>query len=463
MRENTGVSMRRAGDEYAEVEKALLARWPETRIDPTLDRMVTLLDLLGDPHRAYPVIHVAGTNGKGSTARMIEALLRELNLRTGRYASPHLQSMTERITLDAEPITAERFVATYREIEPFLALVDADLDVPLSYFEVITAMGFVAFADAPVDVAVVEVGLGGTWDATNVADGQVAVVTPVALDHSEYLGDAVDLIAGEKAGIIKPGAMAVLAAQSPTAAEVLVQRIGEVEATGAREGVEFGVRQRDMAVGGQLVDLQGVAAEYEDVFIPLYGAHQAQNAATAVAAVEAFIGGGREALDVDTVRAAFGRVTAPGRIEVLRRGPVIIADSAHNPAGAAALASSLEDDFASTVMVAVVAVMSDKDVEGILAELAGAVEVVVCTTNSSARSLPAADLARVAERVFDEDKVFRADALPDAIDLGLAIAERDATFGGFGVIVTGSVVTAGDARRAVGLPVPDGESNGGRT
>lgn len=463
MGNNGRVSERRPGDEYAEIEKALLARWPETRIDPTLERMVALLDLLGNPQRAYPVIHVAGTNGKGSTARMIEELLRELNLRTGRYSSPHLQSMTERIVLDAEPISTERFVATYREIEPFLDLVDADLDVPLSYFETITAMGFAAFADAPVDVAIVEVGLGGTWDATNVADGQVAVVTPVSLDHSEYLGDTIELIAGEKAGIIKPGAMAVLAAQPPSAAEVLIRRIAETGATGAREGVEFGVRRREMAVGGQVVDLQGVAAEYDEIFVPLYGAHQAQNAATAVAAVEAFVGGGREALDVDAVRNALSRATAPGRIEVLRRGPVIIADAAHNPAGAGALAAALEEDFASTVLVAVVAVAADKDVEGILAELSGAVEAVVCTTNSSARSLPAADLTRVAERVFDEEKVFRADALPDAIDLGLAIAERDATFGGFGVIVTGSVVTAGDARSAVGLPVSHGGPTGAGT
>lgn len=463
MGNNGRVSERRPRDEYAEIEKALLARWPETRIDPTLDRIAALMDLLGNPQRAYPVIHVAGTNGKGSTARMIEELLRELNLRTGRYSSPHLQSMTERIVLDAEPISTDRFVATYREIEPFLDLVDSDLDVPLSYFETITAMGFAAFADAPVDVAIVEVGLGGRWDATNVADGQVAVVTPVSLDHSEYLGDTVELIAGEKAGIIKPGAMAVLAAQPPSAAEVLIRRIAETGATGAREGVEFGVRRREMAVGGQVLDLQGVAAEYDEIFVPLYGAHQAQNAATAVAAVEAFVGGGREALDVDAVRNALGRATAPGRIEVLRRGPVIIADAAHNPAGAGALAAALEEDFASTVLVAVVAVAADKDVEGILAELSGAVEAVVCTTNSSARSLPVADLARVAERVFDEEKVFRADTLPDAIDLGLAIAERDATFGGFGVIVTGSVVTAGDARTAVGLPVSHGGPTGAGT
>src|SRR5690625_215116 len=387
---------------------------------------------------------------------MFYELLLELILRTGRYSSPHLQSMTERIVLDGEPLSTERFVGVYEEVAPFMDLLDADLEVPLSFFEAMTAMGFAAFADAPVEMGIVEVGLGGTWDATNVADGEVAVITPIALDHAEYLGDSLDLIAGEKAGIIKPGSMAVLAAQEPDAAEALVQRIAETGATGAREGVEFGVRRREMAVGGQVVDFQGVAATYEDVALPLHGEHQAHNAALAIAAVEAFLGGGREALDVDAVRQAFGRVTLPGRMEVIRRGPVIIADAAHNPAGAATLAAALDEDFASTVLVAVVAVSGDKDVEGIFAALAGSVEAVVCTTNSSPRSLPAADLARVAERVFDDGRVHRADLLPEAIDRGLAIAEDDATFGGFGVVVTGSVINSGDARRAVGIPVGGG-------
>lgn len=426
-------------------------RWPESQIDPTLDRISDLMDVMGSPQRSYPVVHIAGTNGKTSTARMIDELLRELNLRTGRLTSPHLQSITERISLDNEPISDERFVEVYEEVAPYLDLVDARHDAPLSYFEVVTALGFAAFADTPVDVGVVEVGLGGTWDATNVADGAVAVVTPVALDHSDYLGDTIEEIAGEKAGIIKPGSFAVLGAQTAAAAEVLLARAGEVGATIARQGVEFGVRTREMAVGGQMVSLQGLTGPYEEIFIPLHGEHQAANAAQALAAVEAFAGGGREGLDPEAVQAAFARVTSPGRLEALRRGPVVLVDAAHNPAGAAALANALDEEFAGTNLVAVLAVLADKDAVGILEALEPVVDAAVVTTNSSPRCLPVADLARVATDVFGEDRVFQAQPLPEAIDVGLALAERDAPMGGHGVIVTGSVITAGDARQAFGV------------
>lgn len=425
-------------------------RWPESHIDPTLDRITDLLDVMGSPQRAYPVVHIAGTNGKTSTARMIDELLRELNVRTGRLTSPHLQSITERISLDSEPISEERFVEVYEEIAPYLDLVDARHDHKLSYFEVLTAMGFAAFADTPVDVGIVEVGLGGTWDATNVADGTVAVVTPIALDHTDYLGDTIEEIAGEKAGIIKPASFAVLGAQSAAAAEVLLGRAAEVGATVARQGVEFGVRNREMAVGGQVVSLQGLTGPYDDIFLPLHGEHQAANAVQALATVEAFAGGGREGLDPEAVRAAFARVTSPGRLEPLRRGPVVLVDAAHNPAGAEALANALEDEFATTRLVAVMAVLADKDAAGILEALEPVVEAVVVTTNSSPRCLPAVDLARIASEVFGENRVFQAQPLPEAIDVGLALAERDAPMGGHGVIVTGSVITAGDARQAFG-------------
>lgn len=432
------------------VETALHARWPETRIEPSIERISDLLDLLGNPQQSYPVIHIGGTNGKTSTARMIDELLRELNLRTGRYTSPHLQDITERISLDGEALSPERFAATYREVEPFLELVDARHDVPLSYFEALTAMAYAAFADAPVDVAVVEVGMGGSWDATNVADGKVAVVAPISIDHAEYLGDTVEVIAEEKAGIIKPGAFAVLGAQPAAAAEVLLARVAEVGATVARQGIEFGIRHRDIAVGGQLISVQGLAGRYDDIFLPLHGEHQAGNAALALASVEAFVGGGRDTLDPEAVEAAFARVRSPGRLEALRRGPVVLADAAHNPGGAAALAAALFEEFAGTTFVAVVAVLDGKDVEGILTELEPVVDAVVVTTNSSPRSLPIDELAPVALAVFGEDRVFEATPLPEAIDVGLTLAERETSFGGFGVIVTGSVVTAGDARRAFG-------------
>ncbi|NUP50088.1 MAG: bifunctional folylpolyglutamate synthase/dihydrofolate synthase [Catenulispora sp.] len=439
-------------EQFEEVERELLERWPESKMDPTLARVRALTELLGDPQRAYPVIHLTGTNGKTSTARMIETLLRELNLRTGRFTSPHLESMNERITLDGAPISIRRFVEVYEDLRPYLDIVDASQEFPLSFFEVITAMGFAAFADAPVDVAVVEVGLGGTWDCTNVADGQVAVITPIDVDHAHILGDSAALIAAEKAGIIKPDALVVMAQQPVEAAEVILRRAAEVNATVAREGLEYGVLDRQQAVGGQLLTLRGLAgAEYSDVFLPLYGAHMAANAATALAAVEAFLGAGRggAALDPDVVREAFAKVTSPGRLEVVRRGPTVIIDATHNPAGARATAQALADDFTFDHLVGVLGVMRDKDVTGILETLEPVLNEVVITQNASERAMPAAQLAELAAEVFGAERVHQARRLDDALDLALGLAEAAVpagTSGGAGVIVTGSVVTAGEAR-----------------
>jgi len=271
-----------------EVEREILARRPEHAIDPTLDRISALVTLLGDPHRAYPVIHITGTNGKTSTARMTERLLRERGLRTGLFTSPHLSSIRERIRVDGEPVSAQTFIEAYEEIQFYLDMVDAQQPARLSFFEVLTGMAFAIFADAPVDVAIIEVGMGGTWDSTNVADGAVAVITPISLDHTRYLGDTVEQIAADKAGIIKPGAIAVIAQQPPAAAEVLLRRAADVGATVAREGLEFGVLSRELAVGGQQIVLRGLLGDYDGLFLPLFGAHQAGNLATAVAAVEAF-------------------------------------------------------------------------------------------------------------------------------------------------------------------------------
>ena len=277
---------------HAEIVAALTNRWPEHRVAPSLGRIAALTELLGDPQRAYPVIHVTGTNGKGSTAAMIEALLRANGLRTGRFSSPHVTSVTERIAINGEPLSESRFDDVFREIAPYVDLVDAQqIDgVAMTFFEIITAMAYAAFADAPVDVAVVEVGLGGTWDATNVADGDVAVITPIDLDHTHLLGSTVAEIATEKAGIIKPGALAILAGQSADAAHVLLERSAEVGALVQREGIEFGVLDRVPAVGGQLLRLMAAEGSVDEIFLPLYGAHQAANAAQALAAAEAFLG-----------------------------------------------------------------------------------------------------------------------------------------------------------------------------
>ena len=351
------------------VEAELDRRWPESRIEPSLTRIAALVDLLGSPQRGYPVLHIAGTNGKTSVARMLDALLSGMGLRVGRYTSPHLQRATERISLDGTPISPERFVEAYHDIEPYVALVDAGSPVPMSKFEVLTGMAFATFADTPVDAAVVEVGLGGSWDATNVADAVVAAITPVAVDHVNYLGSDIAGIAAEKAGIIKPGSVAVLAQQSPEVARVMAARSVEVDATVAREGMEFGVLQRDIAVGGQQLKLQGLGGVYDQVFLPLLGAHQSRNAALALAAAEVFFGAGaNRSLDIDAVRDALATVTGPGRLERVRTAPSVFLDGAHNPHGARALAAALHEDFSFSRLVAVVGVMRDKDARGILAE-----------------------------------------------------------------------------------------------
>jgi dihydrofolate synthase/folylpolyglutamate synthase len=431
-----------------EVDDALQSRWPESRIEPSLDRIRAFTTLLGDPQQAYPVIHLTGTNGKTSTSRMIDTLLRAHDLRTGRFTSPHLERINERISVDGEPLTDAEFVRAFNDVAPYTHLVDAAQPHPLSFFETIVGMAYAAFADAPVDVAIVEVGMGGLWDATNVADGTVAVVTPIGVDHAAYLGTSVEEIALEKAGIIKPGATAVLAEQLPGPAEVLLRRCAEVEATPVREGVEFGVVSRVPAVGGQLLTLKGLHAQYDDVFLPLYGAHQSQNAATALAAVEAFLGD--QALDADLVRDAFGRTTSPGRLEIIRRSPMILLDAAHTPPGAAAAADALDDSFAFSPLIGVIGVMSDKEYEGVLAAFEPHLAHLVVTQNSTDRALPAAELAATAREVFGADRVTVAPKLADAIDEATALAEAGesggSSIGSGAVLVTGSVVTVGEAR-----------------
>ncbi len=433
---------------YDEAETALLAKWPETKLDPSLDRIEALVELLGDPEHASPVVHLTGTNGKTSTSRMIDTLLRAAGLRTGRFTSPHVESMTERISIDGEPLTEEAFLQAYNDIAPYVRLVERDSAHPLSFFETVVGMAFASFADSPVDVGIVEVGMGGTWDATNVADGRVAVITPISVDHAKYLGDRPAAIAVEKAGIIKPGATVVSAVQEPEVAQVLMERAAEVGATILWEGVDFGVEHRVPAVGGQAMSLRGLRGEYDEVFLPLYGAHQAHNAALALAAVEAFVG--EEPLGEELVREAFGQMTSPGRLEVVRRSPTIVLDAAHNPHGAAALAEALQDSFTFSPLIGVVGVMADKDHEGLLAALEPVLAHVVVTQNSTERAMPATELAEIAEGIFGVDRVHLEPRLADAIDRAATLAEVGGTYGeaigSGGVLVTGSVVTVGQAR-----------------
>lgn len=443
--------------DLARVQAELRERWPESKLDPSLDRIRSLVDLLGDPQHSYPVIHIGGTNGKTTTARIADAMLRGFGLRVGRFTSPDLSSVTERISLDGEPIGARGFVEAYDDIRPYLDLVDKEHAVPLSYFEVLTAMGFAAFADAPVDVAVVEVGMGGAWDSTNVADGRVSVVTPIALDHMAYLGDTLEKIATEKAGIIKPGAIAVLAAQEREAADVLQRRVADVGAIVAREGAEFGVTGRAVAVGGQVLSVQGLAGVYEELFLPLHGAHHAQNAAVALATVEAFLGAGAATgvIDVEVVRQALVGVSSPGRLEAVRSAPTVLVDAAHNPHGMAATVAAIEESFSFRRLVGVLAVLADKDVTGMLAVLEPLLDEVVVSENGSPRGMPVDDLAALAVEIFGSERVAVEPRLDDAIETAVRVAEEgEEQLGGSGVLVTGSVVTAGEARTLLGGRAP---------
>jgi dihydrofolate synthase/folylpolyglutamate synthase len=475
-----------------EIERDILARRPEHAIEPSLDRITALTALLGDPQRAYPVIHITGTNGKTSTARMTETLLRARGLRTGLFTSPHLSSMRERICVDGEPLSAERFIEAYDEILPYLQLVDESQRVRLSFFEVFVGMAFSVFADAPVDVAVIEVGMGGTWDNTNVADGTVAIVTPISIDHARYLGSTVDAIAADKSGIIKPGAIAVLGQQPAGADEVLLQRAEDVGATVVREGAEFGVTSRELAVGGQLLSIRGLLGDYDELFLPLFGAYQASNAACALAAVEAFAGTvppsrhgaagdsepGRPGLPDgviafpvpgplagELVREAFATMSSPGRLEIVRRSPVVIIDSAHNPAGMEASVTALTEVFTDPELVGIVAISEDKDVAAILDQLEPVAAQLVVTSNSSPRSMDPLKLADLAAAVFGEDRVMVAARLDEAIEVAVGLADEAAAArgapGSGTVLITGSVITAGNAREL--LAPAAGRLPGGRS
>lgn len=453
--------------ELGEVEAQLDTRWPETKIEPSLARISALMDLLGSPQHGYPAIHVAGTNGKTSVTRMIDALLTALHRRTGRITSPHLQLATERISIDGEPISPRVYVDTYRELEPYIDMIDdrsLAADGPrMSKFEVLTAMAYTAFAEAPVDVAVVETGMGGRWDATNVINASVAVITPIAMDHSNYLGDTLTAIAGEKAGIIKkaPDALVptdpvtVLAVQQPEVADVLLRAAVEADNFVAREGSEFAVLERRTAVGGQMLTLQGLGGEYSELFLPLHGAHQASNAALALAAVEAFFGAGADRqLDIEAVRAGFAAATSPGRLERVRSAPTVFLDAAHNPHGAAALAGALDEEFDFRRLIGVISVMADKDVAGLLAAFESVFDAIVLTHNGSPRAMDPEELADVAITVFGEDRVQVRGFLPDAVETAIGLAEENLDeaegMSGTGVVITGSVVTAGAARTLFG-------------
>ena len=431
-----------------EIAAALNKRWPENKIEPSLDRILALVDALGSPHLTYPTIHIAGTNGKTSTARMIDQLLANLGYRVGRYTSPHLESFTERISIKGEPISDLEMIKTYEDIHLYLDLIDSRQSHPISYFEALTAMAFVAFAEHPVDIAVIEAGMGGQWDATNVISSQVSVMTPIGLDHMEYLGNTLEAIAQTKAGIFKPESNVVLAAQSGQVAKVLLAQVAKVSAQPFRQGVEFSLKNRALAVGGQLLSIQGVHGDYDEIFLPLYGDHQGNNAAVALAAVEVFAG---VKLDTELVQDAFSKVSSPGRCEIVYKDPTVIIDAAHNPHGVSAIANTLNTEFDFELVVGVVAVLADKDVAGILKNLSTTLDYLVITENGSARAMNKDELAKIASQYFKAEQVEIIGDMNTAITYAI---EKVALFnqvndGVAAVVITGSVATAGMARSII--------------
>ena len=426
------------------VYETLLARAGERWVQPRKERTGRILTLLDDPQRTYRVVHITGTNGKTSTARMIESLLRAHGLRTGLFTSPHLERFTERIMIDGEPIDDAAIADAWDEIEPFVGIVDAELeaaeDAPLTFFELLTVLAFVAASDAPVDVLVLEVGMGGAWDSTNTADGDVAVFAPIDIDHADRLGDTISEIAEVKAGIIKEGAAVVSAQQPDEAAAVLRRVAAEKSATIAFEGTDFGLAEQKLAVGGQLLTIRGLAGQYVDEYLPLYGAHQGHNAALAVAAVESLIGGGAQAIAGDIITDGLQGATSPGRLQLLGIAPTVIVDAAHNPHGAQALAQALDDSFDFDEWGLVLGILSDKDAAGIVSVLAPTATHVFATAPESDR---ASDADAIADLV--EQSGHRATVHPSLAEAADAAREWAASSDRRAVVIAGSVVLAGEA------------------
>ncbi|WP_136056456.1 folylpolyglutamate synthase/dihydrofolate synthase family protein [Microbacterium sp. K24] len=433
-----------ARDRADAVYEALLSRAGERWVQPRKERTARILAFLDDPQRTYRVVHITGTNGKTSTARMIESLLRAHELRTGLFTSPHLERFTERIMIDGEPIADEAVADAWDEIEPFVDIVDAELDAagdaPLTFFELLTVLAFVAAADAPIDVLVLEVGMGGEWDSTNTADGDVAVFAPIDIDHADRLGNTIAEIAEVKAGIIKEGAAVVSAQQPAEAAEVLRRVAAERNATIAFEGEEFGLVDQKLAVGGQLLTIRGLAGEYVEEYLPIYGAHQGHNAALAVAAVESLIGGGSRPIAADIITDGLQGATSPGRLQLLGIAPTVVVDAAHNPHGAKALVQALDDSFDFDEWGVVLGILSDKDAAGIIAQLAPAAAHVFATAPDSDRASDADAIADLVEQTGHRATVH--DSLADAAD---AAREWAASSDRRAVVIAGSVVLAGEA------------------
>ena len=430
------------------VLEQLLKRIPENKVRPRLEPTRRAVQLLGDPQSSYRVIHITGTNGKTSTTRFIERILREHGLKTGRFTSPHLVRLNERISLDGEPVSDEQLLSVYSDIEPILEFVDQELiqqgENPLTFFEALAVLGFAVFADAPVDVLVLEVGMGGAWDSTNVADGDVAVFTPIGLDHMDRLGNTIAEIAETKSGIIKSGAIVVSSAQEPTALAVLEQSSAKSAEKFFLEGRDFFVDESNQTETGQEIVVSGLAGKYLKMTAPVFGPHQSQNLALAVAAVEAFLGGGERQIPDDILRSALADVSSPGRLQLIRTEPEILLDGAHNPAGTKVLAQALKAQFSAKPIVALISVLAEKDAASLLANLSGLFESAIITSSSSPRAMPAPDLETLAQQALGT-------AVLAVSDFRLAFeAAKDRALEVDGIVlVTGSITLVGDVLKLI--------------
>ena len=433
----------------SDVMSALASRWPENKINPSLDRIKLLLDYLGNPQDGLKAIHIAGTNGKTSTSRMIERLLRTLDLRTGLYTSPHLVHPRERISIDGEPISVKNFEEVFKQVEPFLEIVDEKIPGgSVTFFEVLTAMAFVSFLDTPVDVISLEVGMGGRWDATNVLTPMVSVITPIDLDHQEYLGNTVEKIALEKTGIIKENIPVIVSNQSKDAAKIILAKAIENNSPIMREGIELDVLERSVGIGGQQLTIANPYGTHSELFLPLFGKHQASNAAVSLTAVEAFLD---RQIDHDLVQEAFAEFSSPGRLQVLKRNPTIVIDAAHNPAGIKATKQGITESFQFDNLILILAFMGDKDVNQILEELKGFAQVVILTQTNSARALSVGDLAKKVKNISQfATRIESSDNSSEAIKLAIDIAKDLGNSAG--IIALGSVVLAGE----IGLLIKGG-------
>jgi dihydrofolate synthase/folylpolyglutamate synthase len=438
-----------------EVMDALLTRIPENKLRPRLEPTRRAVELLGDPQKSYRVIHVTGTNGKTTTTRIIERILRELGLRTGRFTSPHLVRLNERMAIDGEPVGDQQLAEVWADIEPILAMVDAELeaegDTKLTFFEALAVLGFAVFADAPVDVLVLEVGMGGEWDSTNVADGDVAVFTPISIDHAERLGSTIAEIAKTKSGIIKPGAIVVSSEQPAEALSVLEAKAAEIAESFAVYGRDFEILDVEPDVAGQRFSVKTLTSEYRDLFLPLHGEYQAENAALAISAVEAFFGVSSRLFD-DVLRVAIADSTSPGRLQVISRKPLTILDAAHNPGGAESLARAMKKTFGAPKTVAVISILGDKDARALLQALHSTAETFVVTQSTSPRAIEVHELEKIAIEIFGESRVRSASTPYRAVELAKELVSENGA-----IVVTGSITLVGDVLKNIQLGSDENE------